>query len=145
MALIFSKGRPFRQPTYTNYVFVLVVILQLGVCLFILFADIPDLYRRLDLLCTPVLWRVCIVIMLSSNFLVSLFMEETIIENRALWIGIKRCFGYRSKSQYRVWQQSLAEDSSWPPLNQIFYSDMPGCGRVASYSNPVFESNEEQL
>ncbi|XP_063117313.1 probable cation-transporting ATPase 13A4 isoform X2 [Cavia porcellus] len=145
VALIFSKGRPFRQPTYTNYVFVLVVILQLGVCLFILFADIPDLYRRLDLLCTPVLWRVCIVIMLSSNFLVSLFMEETIIENRALWIGIKRCFGYRSKSQYRVWQQSLAEDSSWPPLNQIFYSDMPGCGRVASYSNPVFESNEEQL
>uniref|UniRef100_A0A8C2VVI1 Cation-transporting ATPase n=1 Tax=Chinchilla lanigera TaxID=34839 RepID=A0A8C2VVI1_CHILA len=140
VALIFSKGKPFRQPTYTNYIFVFVVIIQLGVCLFILFADIPDLYRRLDLLCTPILWRVYIVIMLSSNFLVSLFVEEAIIENRALWMAIKRCFGYRSKSQYRVWQRNLANDSSWPPLNQVSYSDM-----AVSYSNPVFESNGEQL
>ncbi|EHB13962.1 Putative cation-transporting ATPase 13A4 [Heterocephalus glaber] len=145
VALVFSKGKPFRQPTYTNYIFVLVVIIQLGVCLFILFADIPDMYRHLDLLCTPTLWRVYIVIMLSSNFLVSLLVEEAIIENRALWMAIKRCFGYRSKSQYRVWQRNLANDSSWPPLNQVSYSEVPGCGRAVSYSNPVFESNEEQL
>lgn len=29
-------------------IFVLVLVIQLGVCLFILFADIPELYRRLD-------------------------------------------------------------------------------------------------
>ncbi|XP_074260827.1 putative cation-transporting ATPase 13A4 isoform X2 [Saimiri boliviensis] len=145
VALVFSKGKPFRQPTYTNYIFVLVLIIQLGVCLFILFADIPELYRRLDLLCTPVLWRVSIVIMLSLNFIVSLVAEEAIIENRALWMMIKRCFGYQSKSQYRIWQRDLANDPSWPPLNQTSYSDMPGCGRGVSYSNPVFESNEEQL
>ncbi|XP_017382133.1 probable cation-transporting ATPase 13A4 isoform X3 [Cebus imitator] len=145
VALVFSKGKPFRQPTYTNYMFVLVLIIQLGVCLFILFADIPELYRRLDLLCTPILWRVSIVIMLSLNFIVSLVTEEAIIENRALWMMIKRCFGYQSKSQYRIWQRDLANDPSWPPLNQTSYSDMPGCGRGVSYSNPVFESNEEQL
>ncbi|XP_031220460.1 probable cation-transporting ATPase 13A4 [Mastomys coucha] len=141
VALVFSKGKPFRQPTYTNYIFVLVLILQMGVCLFILFADIPELHRRLDLLCTPVLWRVYILIMISSNFVVSLAVEKAIIENRALWIAVKRCFGYQSKSQYRIWQRNLANDSSWPPLNQTSYSDMQG----VSYSNPVFESNEEQL
>ncbi|EAW78075.1 ATPase type 13A4, isoform CRA_c, partial [Homo sapiens] len=125
VALVFSKGKPFRQPTYTNYIFVLVLIIQLGVCLFILFADIPELYRRLDLLCTPVLWRASIVIMLSLNFIVSLVAE--------------------SKSQYRIWQRDLANDPSWPPLNQTSHSDMPECGRGVSYSNPVFESNEEQL
>lgn len=145
VALIFSKGKPFRQPTYKNYIFVLVLVIQLAVCLFILFADIPDLYRRFDLLCTPVLWRVCIVIMLSCNFIVSFAVEEAIIENRALWMIIKRCFGYRSKSQYRIWQRALASDPSWPPLNQISSSDLPGCGQGVSYSNPVFESNEEQL
>ncbi|XP_045395907.1 probable cation-transporting ATPase 13A4 isoform X3 [Lemur catta] len=145
VALIFSKGKPFRQPTYTNYIFVLVLIIQLGVCLFILFADIPDLYRRLDLLCTPVLWRVYIIIMLTFNFIVSLIVEEAIIENRALWMKIKRCFGYQSKSQYRIWQRDLANDPSWPPINQTSYSDMPECGNGVSYSNPVFESNEEQL
>ncbi|XP_052014453.1 probable cation-transporting ATPase 13A4 isoform X2 [Apodemus sylvaticus] len=141
VALVFSKGKPFRQPTYTNYIFVLVLILQMGVCLFILFADIPELHRRLDLLCTPVLWRVYILIMICSNFVVSLAVEKAIIENRALWIAVKRCFGYQSKSQYRIWQRNLANDSSWPPLNQTSYSDMQG----VSYSNPVFESNEEQL
>nr|XP_045243128.1 probable cation-transporting ATPase 13A4 isoform X3 [Macaca fascicularis] len=145
VALVFSKGKPFRQPTYTNYVFVLVLIIQLGVCLFILFADIPELYRRLDLLCTPILWRVSIVIMLSLNFIVSLVAEEAVIENRALWMMIKRCFGYQSKSQYRIWQRDLAGDPSWPPLNQTSHSDIPECGRGVSYSNPVFESNEEQL
>ncbi|XP_045375761.2 putative cation-transporting ATPase 13A4 isoform X1 [Camelus bactrianus] len=145
VALVFSKGKPFRQPTYRNYIFVLVLAIQLGVCLFILFADFPDLYRRLDLLCTPALWRVYIIIMLSSNFIVSLIVEEAIIENRALWMIIKRCFGYQSKSQYRIWQRALADDPSWPPINQTSYSDMPKCGRGVSYSNPVFESNEEQL
>ncbi|KAJ8784445.1 hypothetical protein J1605_008289 [Eschrichtius robustus] len=145
VAFVFSKGKPFRQPTYTNYIFVLVLVIQLSVCLFILFADIPELYRRLDLLCTPVLWRVYIVIMLGSNFIVSLVVEEAIIENRALWMIIKRCFGYQSKSQYRIWQRALANDPSWPPINQTSYSDMPACGKGVSYSNPVFESNEEQL
>ncbi|XP_027442882.1 probable cation-transporting ATPase 13A4 isoform X4 [Zalophus californianus] len=145
VALIFSKGKPFRQPIYTNYIFVLVLVIQLSVCLFILFADIPELYRRLDLLCTPILWRVYIIIMLSSNFIVSLVVEEAIIENRALWMTFKRCFGYQSKSQYRIWQRALANDPSWPLLNQTSFSDMPGCGRGVSYSNPVFESNEEQL
>ncbi|XP_054983681.1 probable cation-transporting ATPase 13A4 isoform X2 [Sorex araneus] len=145
VALIFSKGKPFRQPTYTNYIFVLVLVIQLGVCLFILFADIPELYKRLDLLCTPVLWRIYIVIMLSSNFIVSLVVEEFIIENKALWMVIKKCFGYQSKSQYRIWQRALANDPSWPPINQTSYSDTPRCGRGVSYSNPVFESNEEQL
>ncbi|XP_027621931.1 probable cation-transporting ATPase 13A4 [Tupaia chinensis] len=145
VALTFSKGKPFRQPTYKNYTFVLVLIIQLGVCLFILFADIPELHRRLDLLCTPVLWRVYIVVMLSSNFIVSLVVEEAIIENRALWMVIKRCFGYQSKSQYRIWQRNLANDPNWPPLNQTSFSDMSGCDRGVSYSNPVFESNEEQL
>ncbi|XP_010832706.1 PREDICTED: probable cation-transporting ATPase 13A4 isoform X2 [Bison bison bison] len=145
VALVFSKGKPFRQPTYKNYIFVLVLVVQLSVCLFILFADIPELYRCLDLLCTPVLWRVYIVIMLSSNFIVSLVVEEAIIENRALWIIIKRCFGYQSKSQYRILQRALANDPSWPPINQTSDSDMPECGRGVSYSNPVFESNEDQL
>ncbi|KAM8902081.1 putative cation-transporting ATPase 13A4 [Lycaon pictus] len=145
VALIFSKGKPFRQPIYTNYIFVLVLVIQLSVCLFILFADIPELYRRLDLLCTPVVWRLYIIIMLSSNFIVSLVVEEAIIENRALWMSFKRCFGYQSKSQYRILQRTLANDPSWPLLNQMSYSDTPGCESGVSYSNPVFESNEEQL
>uniref|UniRef100_A0A6I8NKI8 Cation-transporting ATPase n=1 Tax=Ornithorhynchus anatinus TaxID=9258 RepID=A0A6I8NKI8_ORNAN len=143
LALVFSKGKPFRKPIYTNYIFLLVLAIQLGVCIFLLFADIPDLYERMDLVCTPMLWRLYIIIMLAVNFAVSLIFEEVVIENRGLWILLKRCFGYQSKSQYRKWQRALANDPSWPPINKTFSSNMPEVNKEASYSNPVFESNEE--
>ncbi|XP_038605005.1 probable cation-transporting ATPase 13A4 [Tachyglossus aculeatus] len=143
LALVFSKGKPFRKPIYTNYIFLLVLGIQLGVCIFLLFADIPDLYDRMDLVCTPILWRLYITIMLVVNFAVSLIFEKVVVENRGLWILLKRCFGYQSKSQYRKWQRALANDPSWPPLNKTFFSNMPEDDEDVSYSNPVFESNEE--
>ncbi|XP_043853629.1 probable cation-transporting ATPase 13A4 isoform X1 [Dromiciops gliroides] len=143
VALVFSKGKPFRQPIYTNYIFVLVLGIQVGVCIFLLFANIPDLYQRMDLVCTPTLWRVSLVIMLAVNLILSLIVEEVITENRALWLHIKRSLGYQSRSQYRKWQSTVANDPAWPPLNQTSYSDLLEGTRGVSYSNPVFESHEE--
>nr|XP_020820309.1 probable cation-transporting ATPase 13A4 isoform X2 [Phascolarctos cinereus] len=143
VALVFSKGKPFRQPIYTNYIFVLVLAVQMGTCIFLLFANIPDLYQRMDLACTPTLWRVYLVIMLAVNLILSLIVEEAIIENRALWLIIKRSFGFQSKSQYRKWQSVVASDQAWPPLNQTSYSERLESASGVSYSNPVFESHEE--
>lgn len=143
VALVFSKGKPFRQPIYTNYIFVFVLVIQMGVCLFLLFANIPGLYHRMDLICTPTSWRIYLVVMLAVNLILSLVVEEAIIENRALWLAIKRVFGYQSKSQYRKWQRAVANEPAWPPLNHTSYSDRPESARGVSYSNPVFESHEE--
>uniref|UniRef100_A0A4X2M375 Cation-transporting ATPase n=1 Tax=Vombatus ursinus TaxID=29139 RepID=A0A4X2M375_VOMUR len=143
VALVFSKGKPFRQPMYTNYIFVLVLVIQMGTCTFLLFANIPDLYQRMDLVCTPTLWRAHLIIMLAVNLILSLIVEEAIIENRALWLVIKRSFGFQSKSQYRKWQSVVTSDPAWPPLNQTSYSDRPESASGVSYNNPVFESHEE--
>ncbi|GAB0193584.1 probable cation-transporting ATPase 13A4 [Grus japonensis] len=75
VALVFSKGKPFRQPIYTNYVFILVLIGQLGICLFLVFADIDDLYSKMDLVCTPTTWRISMVIMLAVTLAVSFLVE----------------------------------------------------------------------
>uniref|UniRef100_A0A8C0GCW7 Cation-transporting ATPase n=1 Tax=Chelonoidis abingdonii TaxID=106734 RepID=A0A8C0GCW7_CHEAB len=119
VALVFSKGKPFRQPVYTNYIFVLVLAVQLGICVFFVFADIDSLYSRLD----PVLWL-------------------------ALWMLLKKCFRYQSKSHYKRLQRMLEQDSAWPPLNETVFSESRGIPvedtRVA-YRNPVFESNEDML
>ncbi|ELK17631.1 Putative cation-transporting ATPase 13A4 [Pteropus alecto] len=143
-------GRLISPPLLLSVIFNILLSLAMHIVGFILVQRQPwysmEMHRKeFKLLCTPLLWRVYIIIMLSCNFTVSLVVEEAIIENRALWMIIKRCFGYRSKSQYRIWQRTLANDPSWPPLHQTSYSDLPGCGRGVSYSNPVFESNEEQL
>ncbi|XP_072474978.1 probable cation-transporting ATPase 13A4 isoform X2 [Notamacropus eugenii] len=143
VALVFSKGKPFRQPIHTNYIFVIVLVIQMGTCIFLLFANIPDLYQRMDLVCTPTLWRIYLIVMLAVNLILSLIVEEVIIENRALWLLIKRSFGFQSKSLYRKWQKVVTSDPAWPPLNQTSYSDQLQSASGVSYSNPVFESHEE--
>ncbi|OXB63974.1 hypothetical protein ASZ78_014738 [Callipepla squamata] len=148
VALVFSKGRPFRQPIYTNYVFILVLVGQLGVCLFLMFADIDDLYTKMDLVCTPTTWRISMVMMLAVTLAVSFLVEEAIIENRALWLLLKKTFQYHSKSHYKRLQRVLEQDSTWPPLNETFYSDSVAVSvekDMGGHSNPTFDSNEDVL
>ncbi|KAM9378812.1 putative cation-transporting ATPase 13A4 [Phaethornis superciliosus] len=148
VALVFSKGKPFRQPIYRNYVFILVLTGQLGVCLFLVFADIDDLYSKMDLVCTPTTWRISMVIMLAVTLAVSILVEETVIENRSLWLLLKRTFGYHSKSHYKTLQRVLEQDLAWPPLNETFFSDSVTIsveGNMGGQNNPAFDSNEDAL
>uniref|UniRef100_A0A803SMU4 Cation-transporting ATPase n=1 Tax=Anolis carolinensis TaxID=28377 RepID=A0A803SMU4_ANOCA len=154
VAVVFSKGNPFRKPIYQNYLFVLVLVVQLVVCLFLLFANIEGLYIRMEVsfslgfVCSPLFQRVlCFGAAFSLAFIHTLSsLQEVIIENRALWRLLKRAFGYQSSSQYKKLQRSLNSDPSWPPLNKTDFSgataihmDMPG----ATYINPGFESHGE--
>nr|XP_021392483.1 probable cation-transporting ATPase 13A4 [Lonchura striata domestica] len=148
VALVFSKGKPFRQPIYTNYVFMLVLTVQLGICLFLVFADIDDLYSKMDLVCTPTTWRISMVGMLAVTLAVSFLVEEAVIENRPLWLLLKKTFRYRSKSHYKRLQQVLEQDSAWPPLNETFFSDSVAVtveGNMGGHSNPTFDSSEDSL
>ncbi|XP_053930896.1 probable cation-transporting ATPase 13A4 isoform X5 [Cuculus canorus] len=148
VALVFSKGKPFRQPIYTNYVFILVLIGQLGICLFLVFADIDDLYTKMDLVCTPTMWRISMMIMLAVTLAVSLLVEEGIIENRPLWLLLKKTFQYHSKSNYKKLQRLLEQDSAWPPLNETIFSDSVAIsveGNMGGHTNPTFDSNEDAL
>ncbi|NWS84107.1 AT134 ATPase, partial [Toxostoma redivivum] len=147
VALVFSKGKPFRQPIYTNYVFILVLIGQLGICLFLMFADIDDLYSKMDLVCTPTTWRISMVGMLAVTLAVSFLVEEAVIENRPLWLLLKKTFRYHSKSHYKRLQHMLEQDSAWPPLNETFSDSVAVTveGNMGGHSNPTFDSSEESL
>ncbi|KFO94121.1 putative cation-transporting ATPase 13A4 [Buceros rhinoceros silvestris] len=148
VALVFSKGKPFRQPIYTNYMFILVLTGQLGICLFLVFADIDDLYSKMDLVCTPTTWRISMVIMLAVTLAVSFLVEEAVIENRPLWLLLKKTFRYHSKSHYKRLQRVLEKDSAWPPLNETFISDSVAVSveeNTEGHSNPTFDSNEGAL
>ncbi|XP_075794404.1 putative cation-transporting ATPase 13A4 isoform X2 [Pelodiscus sinensis] len=148
VALVFSKGKPFRQPVYTNYLFVLVLAVQLGVCIFLVFADIDGLYSHMDLVCTPTSWRASLLLMLLVTFAVSFVVEEAVIENRALWLLLKKWARYQSQSPYKRLERTLAQDSAWPPLNKTVFSEprgSPGEASKAAYGNPAFESHEDVL
>ncbi|NXC39711.1 AT135 ATPase, partial [Penelope pileata] len=117
VAFVFSKGKPFRKPIYTNYVFSVLLTLQLAICLFLFFANMDAVYNGMQFLCTPVIWRVYVLLMLLVTFCVSFFTEDVLLQNKHLWMLIKSCVGYQSKSQYRKWQRTLQRDPNWPPVN----------------------------
>ncbi|XP_066458045.1 probable cation-transporting ATPase 13A4 isoform X2 [Eleutherodactylus coqui] len=143
LAFVFSKGKPFRKPIYTNYIFFTLLPIQLGVCLFVLFADIERIYRGLQLVCTPTIWRIALLILLIIFFLISFTVEASVIENRRLWLFLKRIFKYQSRSKYREIYRALQKDPSWPPVNTKQYVNMlDEEHKGAFYTNPCYKSDE---
>ncbi|XP_068137280.1 probable cation-transporting ATPase 13A4 [Hyperolius riggenbachi] len=139
LEFVFSKGRPFRQRLYTNHPLMFLIILQVVVYVFILFADIDAMYTVLELVCVPYYWRVNIFITVLVLFVMSYLAEEWFIENRKLWLWIKAIFRYKSKSQYRKLQRKLQKDTEWPPKNRTDYAiqtvSVKNCD--FAYSKPV--------
>ncbi|XP_074046718.1 putative cation-transporting ATPase 13A5 isoform X3 [Macrotis lagotis] len=139
VAFIFSKGKPFRKPVYTNYLFSFLLISALCVTLFIMFADMPVIYSGMEFIPTVTTWRICILAASLVQFCVAFFVEDAILQNRELWLLIKKKWGVHSKSQYRKWQRKLAQDPSWPPMNRTDYS---GESKNGFYVNCAYENSE---
>uniref|UniRef100_G3TGK7 Cation-transporting ATPase n=1 Tax=Loxodonta africana TaxID=9785 RepID=G3TGK7_LOXAF len=140
IAFIFSKGKPFRKPIYTNYIFSFLLVSALGLTIFILFSDFQDIYRGMEFIPTSTSWRVSILVAALVQFCVAFFVEDAILQNRELWVWIKKEFGFYSKSQYKSWQKKLAEDATWPPTHRTDYS---GDGENGFYTNLGYESPEQ--
>uniref|UniRef100_A0A8C2VQ19 Cation-transporting ATPase n=1 Tax=Chinchilla lanigera TaxID=34839 RepID=A0A8C2VQ19_CHILA len=140
IALIFSKGKPFRKPIYTNYIFSFLLISALGLTIFILFSDFEDIYQGMEFIPTITSWRALILVISLVHFCVAFFVEDAILQNRELWLLIKKEFGLYSKSSYRKWQRKLAEDATWPPTNRTMYS---GESNNGFYINRGYESPEQ--
>uniref|UniRef100_A0A8P0SRX7 Cation-transporting ATPase n=1 Tax=Canis lupus familiaris TaxID=9615 RepID=A0A8P0SRX7_CANLF len=139
VAFIFSKGKPFRKPIFTNYMFSFLLMSALGLTVFILFSDFQAIYHGMQLIPTLTSWRVLILVAVLTQFCVAFFVEDVILQNRKLWLWIKKECGFSSKSQYRNWQKKLAEDSTWPPTHRTDYS---GDGENG-FINPGYEDPEQ--
>nr|XP_060623236.1 probable cation-transporting ATPase 13A5 [Anolis sagrei ordinatus] len=144
LAFIFCKGRPFRKPVYTNYVFSCLMSIWFGISVFILFADTDVVYKGLQLLCIPTLWRVWILVMMAVRFAVSFFVEDALLENHRLWLWVKARFRIHSASKYRKLQRQMDGDVSWPPMNhKDFAADGESNRKSEVYINPCYESSKE--
>ncbi|XP_078522756.1 putative cation-transporting ATPase 13A4 [Lissotriton helveticus] len=147
-AFVFAKGKPFRKPLYTNYLFSLLLIGLTALCIFLIFADFEELYMISELACVPTLWRVYLFIAVVVHFFVCYGFEEGIIENRALWVWIKKAVNYKSKSQYQKLHRLLERAPQWPPINQTIYPDSLVTeleAEIDIYRNPAFERNEHVM
>ncbi|XP_058290927.1 probable cation-transporting ATPase 13A5, partial [Hylobates moloch] len=74
VAFIFSKGKPFRKPIYTNYIFSFLLLAALGLTIFILFSDFQVIYGGMELIPTITSWRVLILVVALTQFCVAFFV-----------------------------------------------------------------------
>ncbi|KAM6919321.1 polyamine-transporting ATPase 13A3-like [Xenentodon cancila] len=80
VAIVFSKGKPFRQPSYKNWPFMLSCIGLYSFLLFIILYPVPAIDSFLEIVCVPHDWRVTLVIIIIVNGVVSFLLEILILD-----------------------------------------------------------------
>uniref|UniRef100_A0A3Q1CW27 Polyamine-transporting ATPase 13A3 n=1 Tax=Amphiprion ocellaris TaxID=80972 RepID=A0A3Q1CW27_AMPOC len=84
VAIVFSKGKPFRQPSYKNWPFVVSAVSLYIFLLFIMFHPIESIDEFLEIVCVPFDWRLKLFFIILVNAAVSVLVE-TFILDIVLW------------------------------------------------------------
>ncbi|XP_043989033.1 polyamine-transporting ATPase 13A3-like isoform X4 [Gambusia affinis] len=116
VAIVFSKGKPFRQPSYKNWPFMLSCVGLYSFLLFIMLYPISAIDNFLEIVCVPHDWRVTLVIVIAANAVVSFILEVANDSWGALFLS--RLFCRRNKPPkvlYRHLALELQDDADWPP------------------------------
>uniref|UniRef100_A0A3Q3JU03 Polyamine-transporting ATPase 13A3 n=1 Tax=Monopterus albus TaxID=43700 RepID=A0A3Q3JU03_MONAL len=98
VAIVFSKGKPFRQPSYKNWPFVASVLCLYFFLLFIMFHPVESIDEFLEIVCVPFKWRVKLFLIILVNAGVSVVVE-TFILDIVLW---KLVFSRDKQSSFGV-------------------------------------------
>ncbi|KAL3978996.1 nuclear receptor co-repressor 2 [Sarotherodon galilaeus] len=80
VAIVFSKGKPFRQPSYKNWPFVLSAGSLYVFLLFILFFRVDVITGFMEIVCIPFEWRLRLLLIILVNAAVSVLVETVILD-----------------------------------------------------------------
>ncbi|XP_034951559.1 probable cation-transporting ATPase 13A3 [Chelonus insularis] len=119
MAIVFSRGKPYRQAVYTNSLFITSILLLTGVCIYITIYPASWIIHILQLEVPPDYeWPSIILVLALINFFVSLFVEMVIIEYLIEKVIKPRLYQpEKSKKNYLVVQEGLKNEPEWPKVN----------------------------
>ncbi|XP_060054475.1 polyamine-transporting ATPase 13A3 isoform X3 [Erinaceus europaeus] len=110
VAIAFSKGKPFRQPCYKNYFFVVSVIILYVFTLFIMLYPVASVDQVLQIVCVPYQWRITMLIIILVNALVAIMVENFFLD-MVLW---KVVFNRDKQGEYRfTTTQPPQESLNW--------------------------------
>lgn len=119
VAIAFSKGKPFRQPCYKNYFFVVSVIMLYVFILFIMLHPVASIDQVLQIVCVPYQWRITMLIIVVVNALVSIMVEESVDRwGKCCLSWAMGCRKKMPKAKYMCLAQELLVDPEWPPKPQ---------------------------
>lgn len=122
MAVVFSKGAPFRKSMFSNYLFLINVAVCVAVTLLVTIYPPQEVAEFLELKPFPSSsYRLLYVGIASMNFLLSLFVEKFIIDNMYIRHKCERFLENlmpSSRCEYVAIEQEIAEQPDWPPISE---------------------------
>uniref|UniRef100_A0A3B3XIL2 Polyamine-transporting ATPase 13A3 n=1 Tax=Poecilia mexicana TaxID=48701 RepID=A0A3B3XIL2_9TELE len=115
VAIVFSKGKPFRQPSYKNWPFVLSAASLYFFLLFIMFYPVKSIDEYLEIVCVPFEWRLRLLVIIAVNAAVSVLVEAA-VDMQAYKCLFRLCpRKTMPKARYMHLAQELSLDPDWPP------------------------------
>ncbi|CAI9600090.1 unnamed protein product [Staurois parvus] len=121
LAVVLSKGYPFRKPLYTNILYLLALIILLAMMLWITLYPLLFMRTILDLMAIDDMnFKLVLVGITAVNF-VAAFLIETFLDHGYCNCLRKLCRKKESKKAYKRLELQLQAQHSWPPLNQTLY------------------------
>lgn len=116
LAIIFSRGKPYRHAIYTNGAFMFSIILLTIVCAYITIYPANWVLNVLEMILPPTYdWRLIILGLAVVNFFVCFFFESIIVE-RLTENTLKKKFykPEKSKKRYLKIEHELKNCINWP-------------------------------
>ncbi|XP_018422668.1 PREDICTED: probable cation-transporting ATPase 13A3 [Nanorana parkeri] len=116
VAVVFSKGKPFRQPSYKNYLFVISVLALYALIVFFMLYPIESIEHFFELVCVPFHWRLIMLFIIIGNALTSVLVEDANDRWGGRFLSFL-CFWRKKmpKAKYMHLAQELLVDPDWPP------------------------------
>lgn len=120
MAIVFSRGKPYRRAIYTNGVFIFSIVLSAIVCAYITLYPATWVLDALQMILPPVYdWRLIILVLALANFLICLLVESLVIERLAENTLKKRFYKpEKSKKRYLRLEYELKNCVNWPKFGK---------------------------
>ncbi|XP_057696417.1 polyamine-transporting ATPase 13A3 isoform X2 [Corythoichthys intestinalis] len=113
VAIVFSKGKPFRQPSYKNWPFVTTAVILYIFLLTNMFYPAEPIDEFLQIVCIPLDWRLKLLLIIVVNAVVSVVVEN------GIELTAEKCLSCPSKvnhkARYMHLAQELSVDPDWPP------------------------------
>ncbi|XP_068460233.1 polyamine-transporting ATPase 13A3 isoform X2 [Clinocottus analis] len=116
VAIVFSKGKPFRQPSYKNWPFVLSAFSLYVFLLFIMFHPVRSIDDFFEVVCVPFEWRMQLFVIVLVNAAVSVFAEKA-GDLKVFTRLFRLCCPSKMapRARYMHLAQELRVDPDWPP------------------------------
>ncbi|KAK9746650.1 P5-type ATPase cation transporter [Popillia japonica] len=124
LAIVFSKGKPYRKSIFTNYGLIIAAISVTAFSVFLAFSPIEFLSEQFELV-TPkdVEFRLFLIGYAFANFIISLLVEIFFVDHL---VFNKLRFKFhkieKSKRKYLVIERDMDGDSKWPILTSNYRS-----------------------